>query len=536
MHLLIVGSGASGVHLAITALERGIRVTMIDAGFERPPATLPTASFDRLKTELADPVGYFLGLRGEGVVYPATKSSYYGHPPSKQYVFRTPARFAVEAHRMSPLFSFATGGLAEAWTAGSYEFSAADLREFPFPTGDLTAGYRAVAKRIGISGVRDDLAAFIPFEADYLPALPADRASNLLLDRYAARREALNRRWRFFLGRSRVATLSRPHGDRPACDQLGRCLWGCPTDAIYSPAVTLRECRAHSGFAYLPGWLVSHYDYNGEGRVTGLTATPVNGGEPRVFTADQYALAAGALTSSKIVLESIHRRTGVVERLPGLMDNRQIHLPFLLPAMIGQAVPRDSYQFHHLAFGVERPDPTEYIHGQITTLRAASVHPVVSSLPMDFRGAMAAFRGLRSGLALANINLHDRRRSTSTLSIRPRDSGPPALQLDYADDPAEPGQIDAAVRSTRRALGGLGALFPPGMTRVLPKGASVHYAGTLPMSRDRARLGARPDGRSWDFPNLTFADGATFPFLPAKNLTFTLMANAVRLGRALGED
>ncbi len=76
----------------------------------------------------------------------------------------------------------------------------------------------------------------------------------------------------------------------------------------------------------------------------------------------------------------------------------------------------------------------------------------------------------------------------------------------------------------------------PGMTRVLPKGASAHYAGTLPMSRERTRLGARPDGRSWDFPNLIFADGATFPFLPSKNLTFTLMANAVRIGRALGGD
>jgi hypothetical protein len=27
-------------------------------------------------------------------------------------------------------------------------------------------------------------------------------------------------------------------------------------------------------------------------------------------------------------------------------------------------------------------------------------------------------------------------------------------------------------------------------------------------------------------------DGATFPFLPAKNITFTLMANAVRVAEA----
>jgi choline dehydrogenase-like flavoprotein len=42
-----------------------------------------------------------------------------------------------------------------------------------------------------------------------------------------------------------------------------------------------------------------------------------------------------------------------------------------------------------------------------------------------------------------------------------------------------------------------------------------------------------PSCRSHDFRNLYFADGATFPFLPAKNLTFTLMANAVRVGEAM---
>ena len=60
-------------------------------------------------------------------------------------------------------------------------------------------------------------------------------------------------------------------------------------------------------------------------------------------------------------------------------------------------------------------------------------------------------------------------------------------------------------------------------------GASVHYAGTLPMS-DRPRPGTvSPDCRSHDFENLYVVDGSTFPFLPAKNITFTLMANAARV-------
>ena len=35
-HVVVVGSGASGVHFALTALERGHDVTMVDVGIERP--------------------------------------------------------------------------------------------------------------------------------------------------------------------------------------------------------------------------------------------------------------------------------------------------------------------------------------------------------------------------------------------------------------------------------------------------------------------------------------------------------------------
>lgn len=526
----MVGSGACGVHFALSALERGWRVTLLDVGNERPPAVLPEATFDDLKSGLPDPLTWFLGDVGEAVVYPASKPSYYGHPPSKNYVFATPSQFHSRATRMNPVFSFARGGLAEAWTGGSYEFTDGDLADYPFTRADLVPYYRQVARRIGIGATRDDLEPFLPFDAPYLEPLPLDAHSRGLLERYTARRAWLQRDLGFYMGRSRVATLSRSYGGREGCGQLGRCLWGCPRDAIYSPAATLRECRAHPGFRYVPGVLASHFDYDADGTVTGLHAVALADGSRTSFTGDRYALAAGALCSSKLVLDSVYRRTGQAESLPGLMDNRQVHVPFLTLGRIGQPAETAAYQFHHLAFGITRPDPRDYVHGQITTLKAASVHPIVQGMPADFRTALGLFRALRSGLGIANVNLHDSRRSDSRLTIRPLGSGGETeMVIDYADDPAEPARASEAVGIVTRALRALGCLVPPGMTRVLPKGTSVHYTGTLPMSRTPARFGASPDGVSWDFPNLILADGATFPFLPAKNLTYTLMANAARV-------
>ena len=75
----------------------------------------------------------------------------------------------------------------------------------------------------------------------------------------------------------------------------------------------------------------------------------------------------------------------------------------------------------------------------------------------------------------------------------------------------------------------LGCAVVPGTEHVRPMGASVHYSGTLPMSDREEPLTTSRDGRSHDFENLYLVDGTTFPFLPAKNLTFTLMANAARI-------
>ena len=60
-------------------------------------------------------------------------------------------------------------------------------------------------------------------------------------------------------------------------------------------------------------------------------------------------------------------------------------------------------------------------------------------------------------------------------------------------------------------------------------GSSVHYSGTLPMAREKKSWCLSESCQSYDIQNMFVVDGAAMPFLPAKNLTFTLMANAVRV-------
>ncbi|MCC6988810.1 MAG: sarcosine oxidase, partial [Acidobacteria bacterium] len=54
----VIGSGASGVHFALTVLKRGGRVRLLDVGIQGAAQPLPDASLNDLKAQLPAPADY----------------------------------------------------------------------------------------------------------------------------------------------------------------------------------------------------------------------------------------------------------------------------------------------------------------------------------------------------------------------------------------------------------------------------------------------------------------------------------------------
>lgn len=528
--IVVVGSGATAVHFAQTALELGRAVHMLDVGYGKPDPERPTASLNELKEELDDPVRYFLGEDYEAVILPRNSEEYYGFPPSKSYVFRPVNGFDVKARGFAPLISFAQGGLAQAWTGGSYPFTDGELEGYPFGWEAIEPHYSEVARRIGVSGTSDDLAPYFPSHGGLQPPVQLNEHSARLLDDYTRDKEKIRRRHGMVLGHARIATLSQALDGRPPCSRLGRCLWGCPSQSLYTPSVTLDWCRRHPAFTYTRGVRITHFEYGDNGKVTRTVGELVASGKQVDIETGTLVLAAGTLASSRILLESLQRQGTRVE-LKGLMDNRQVLMPFVNVKQLGRTVNDRSYQYHQLAIGLPGEKPIDYVHGLVTTLTTALVHPIVQTLPIGVRAGAAVFRNLHSALGLVNINFPDYPRDSNRIALDTDSSGRSQLVVSYAPDAKEGERIRAANRRFRRFLTSLGAIAPPNMTRMRPMGASVHYAGTLPMTLSGGDFTTDRDGRCRPFENLVVADGSTLPVLPAKNLTFTLMANATRIAR-----
>ncbi len=523
--IVVVGSGASGVHFALTALRKGRRVLMLDVGHTARGTVRPSDSLNELKKNLPDPIDYFLGSRYESLVLPGGHGEYYAFPPTKQHVFKKPAGFQHRASGFNPIYSFAAGGLAEAWTGGCYPFTARELNKFPFSYEELAPYYAKVAENIGINGADDDLTSVFGWQGDLMKPLDLDDHASLLLDTYKRHRTVLKEKFGCSMGRARCAALSKELPNRKACSYCGRCLWGCPSGAFYTPSLTLDECRTYPNFQYIPGLYVDHFRMDNSGKAKTVVASSAKG-EIQEFAADSLVLAAGTLCSAKIFLESIYRNTAETPELRGVMDNRQILMPFVNLRLLGRKWNPNSYQYHQIAIAVENAN--EHLHGLVTTLKTALIHPLVQTLPFDLGTAVSVFRNIHGALGMVNINLSDERREENHVKLDVTTT-PHRLSIQYRAKPDEPQRLKRAISTYRKILRKLGCFAPSRTVHIRPMGSSVHYAGTLPMQSTRVPLTCSKYGRSHDVENLYFADGSTFPELPAKNITLTLMANATRI-------
>jgi hypothetical protein len=156
---------------------------------------------------------------------------------------------------------------------------------------------------------------------------------------------------------------------------------------------------------------VSHLRLGSGGQVRSIVCRLNGTATERVFEADRVALAAGALMSTRIFLMTLLRATGERVRLHGLMDNRQVLVPFINLSMLGQPFVAGTYQYHLLGLGLEAPTARDYVHGQITTLKTALVHPLIQRMPSDLGASTRAFRTLHAALGLVHVNFRDTRRA-----------------------------------------------------------------------------------------------------------------------------
>jgi len=300
---LIVGSGASGSWVAKQLTEQGMRVLMLEAG----PPRLPTCDF----TEHVRP--YQIKYRGFGnrqaliERQPIQRLCYACDEFSHQFFVddhENPYTFPVDKPFMW-IRGRQVGGKTFCWARESYRYSDYEFKaasrdgygeDWPLSYKDLEPYYDKVESFIGVSGSREGLEQ-MP-DGKFLPPVNLSCGGRLA-------REVIGKKFGWIVMPDRVANLTLAHRGRPACHYCDECQRGCYTASYFnSPSVTLPAAARTGRLTLISDAVVSHVLMNAEGKAEGVYYLERMTHAHREARAKIVVLAASALESTRILLNS----------------------------------------------------------------------------------------------------------------------------------------------------------------------------------------------------------------------------------------
>jgi hypothetical protein len=524
---IVVGSGMTGGHAAQTLVEAGRDVLMLDGGIERPAGAPSAPDTDFLSARELDPEQhrYLLGDAFEGVPWGDTEHTL--TPPRQHIVSGTDRWLPWIGTAFQRMESLCYGGLGAGWGAGAAVYTPAELAAMGLPAAELAPAYREIARRIGLAAELDDAT---PFAGAGLkgtqPPLRMDLSISQLHAAYARKRDAVRRRG-IVMGKVPMAVLTADLGPRRATTYGDMEFWADHGGSVYRSWMTTAALRGDPKFEYRGGLLVTRFREHADH--VEVEARRLDDGTVEMHRARRLVLGTGTLGTARIVLRSLAPRA----ELP-LLSNGYCIAPCLHLRMLGRALERHRTSLGQLEMYF---DPgragLDVRMVSLFTYRSLLLFKLVREVPLALADGLALMHALSSALVLATINHPDHADAGKRLRLVTAPESPTgdALDVDYAPTEQERRDNDVA---ERRILSTLASLGCPALKRQHMKpGATLHYAGTLPIDASDRPFTLDHEGRLSGTRRVHVADGSGFRYLPANGLTLTLMANAHRIAGLL---
>jgi hypothetical protein len=531
---VVVGSGASGVAAAHALVAAGRTVCMIDAGYDdcHYRDIIPDRPFSELRASDPDQARYFLGEHGEGIPLGDVRVGAQLTPP-RQFIQAGCAEWLpLLSDTFQPMQSLALGGLGAGWGAACFTFSPWELEQIGIEPGALAAYCDRTADLIGVSGELDnDIAPFCARNISRVqPPLAIDSNGETVLASYMRHRARLNRVG-FFLGRPLLAALSADRDGRCANPYFDMEFWSDVRRSVYRPGYTVADLQQSDRFTYLPGRLALRWlEPAGRGLVE-LHGIALGDRTPWSVQGRSLLLCAGALNSARLAMNAL-----AICRTPTpLLSSPYVYTPAINLHMLGRPARDARHSLTQLgAIYAPADGSREEISLQLYSYRSLLNFKLIKEIPLPVAVSHRLVRLVLSSLTIAGIFHPDRPGAGKWLQIDATASDSlPVLRAEYQAEPDAASRQRRRDRVVARCLRRLGCL--PFMRLDPGHGSSIHYAGTIPRSTDASmRLRCDADYRLSGCERVFVADSSSWRYLPAKGLTFTVMANAMRIADQVG--
>lgn len=502
--ICIIGSGPSAVISAKSFVDKGYKVCLIDGGVDGLPSTIPHKHLN----EQISPEANFM-LPPDNQPFNA-KSGDAQITKARAHLLKYVSKhFTVLSDNFSPFQTLATGGLSAAWGAACFTYSKADQKRASL--GNLQPHYDEVAKIIGISG--PTVSHFCKINHKQPPAEIDHNGASLLKRSVSG----------LILEQSSLAMLTKGLDDRQPNPYFDMDFYSNFGDSVFRSEQLLKSLTHQPNFTRIQGGLAVSFKEFGE--QVSVKYIELQNETSSSVTAHKLIICGGAINSYRLVAGSLN----CFNQPNPILTNPYLYIPTLHLPNLGL---KGAHLRHSLAqvFGeLNQPDTLTL---QFYSYRSLLLSRLIAQTPMPPFFARLFWRSLVESLVLVGAHFDDDGSSPRSIQAEHRELLPaliPPLAIDF------PHPKISGIYSIVANLLKLRCL-PIGLIKT-KMGASIHYAGTMPISAPgQYPIGMNEHGLIHNTSNVYGFDSSGWTYLPSRGLTFTIMANAHRLSAKLMES
>ena len=508
MNIVVIGSGLSAIGAIKALVKLGYKPTILDVG-----VTLDKQRSDFIKNlSLKEPQNWSGEDRDKLTSNDTVEEK--GSIPKKlvfgsDYFYGKSIKNATVNNQGNiPPFSYAKGGLSAGWGAAILPPSEFDLKDWPIDEQVFHKYCQIVLDDLDYSSSEDGLSLSFPRLKESSNKLKLSKRASILLD--SLKRKVALKKDDTLYGESRLLVDASEDG----CQYCGECMSGCVYKAMYKSDNDIEKLIKEDKINYFDNHLVDKF-IEEEDKV--IVEYFNANGEKEQKKFDKVFLAAGAVNSSRIILNSlnIYDKELEVKTRGG----------FVVPVFSFKSLPIDwpEVNTQPSLFVEYRGDGLEHwVHVQVASdnellLKMLGLRKFKNSLIAKIKKWVA------NHTYLLLVNYHSDHSGVYKLKLKEDGT------LDTKQISAKP-QFKVLVASWWKLFQ---ILLKVGSIPMYPfaklNSGSYHVGGTLPMRKNPKDLETDLLGRVKGMKNIHIVDTATFPSLPGTTIGLMMMANAYRI-------
>jgi choline dehydrogenase-like flavoprotein len=543
---IVIGSGMSGGIAAKDLCEKGLKVLVLERGYDIDPA--------KDYTDMVMPWEY----KNNNVVpedeaardYPV-QSQYYAFNETTKHMWVKDSDHPYSTPEDKPftwIRGYHTGGRSIMWGRQSYRMSQMDLEanakdghgvDWPIRYEDLAPWYDHVEKFIGVAGTREGLPQ-LP-DGEFIPGWELNDGEKL----FKAAVESKFAGRKVIIGRSANLSVAQPHHQelgRGDCQNRSICDRGCSFGAMYSSLTASLPAAKKTGNLTIVNNAIVHSIIQDPktGKATGVKVIDAETKQGKTYAARIIFLNASSVNSATILLQSANEKNpnGLANGSDQVGRNLMDHMFALYTAGILPKGP-DTYYKGRRPTGIYIPrfrnvteDGDGYVRGygyQGGAMRMGgrpqAAQPGFGAEMKEKARHLGPWMIYLSGFGEMLPNPDNR----VTLHAKRKDKwGIPIPHIECVMGPNENKMVSQILADGKAMIEAAGGTVISQAKEPGTPGLAIHEMGTVRMGRDPNTSVLNGFNQAHEVPNLFCTDGGAMASSACQNPSLTYMALSAR--------